>query len=298
MTAEELLIANITKAHNMTADEVTALIYDTAEDGTLTLKPNADAVLYDLEAKRAAGWKSKITDTSNKVANEKTAQINAAWEQRIRDGFGITDDLKGEDLFNKAVEAHKAVAAGKSKDKNSPEYIELEMKAQRTAREYAEFQAKINSDYVPKSEVDRRVRLYDNNNYAEQLVAQMKFIPDEDPVREQTKRKFFKQELANRVDDVQIIDGKRIPFKDGQRIENSLGNPIMYDEIVKEVGMMFWPVANQTPKGNADPNKNPAAAGQGRMAELQSIIDNPATTSVARLEALKELRLLQYAPKQ
>jgi hypothetical protein len=294
MTEREVLLANITKTHNLSEEEAIKLLYDKGEDETFTLKSEANEILYSLETKRVKSFKDSNTETINRVANEKTGQINASWERRIKEQFGITDDLKGDDLWNKAVEAHKALAAGKGKDKNSPEYIELEMKAQKTAKELADYQAKIESDYVPKTEVDRRVRLYDNFNYADQVLAHCKFIPDDDAIREQTKRNYFKQELSSRFDDVQTIDGKRIAFKNGERLNNNLGHPVLYDDIVKEVGLLFWPIAKQSATGNGDQRNNGGGAdGTGRMAQLKAIIDNPQTQTLERFNAQKELAKLE-----
>jgi hypothetical protein len=89
MTAEELLIANVTKAHNLTDVEVLALLFDKDGDGIETIKADADTILYNLEAKRVKGWKDSNTEAINRVANEKTGQINDHGNAGLKNSSGL-----------------------------------------------------------------------------------------------------------------------------------------------------------------------------------------------------------------
>jgi len=300
MDEKQVLISLLTKAYNKTETEIAQMLYDVSADGkAVTLKANATALLYELDAARVNTWKKRNTDSMTQLANEKTAQINAAWEQRIKDGFNIAEDLKGDDLFNKALELHKATATGTGKGKNSAEYIDLESRYNQSQTKIKDLEGRIVKDYIPKTEAERMARLYDADNYANRVLSSLPLIPDEDPLRQQTKMKYFNIELKQRYDDIQRSEnGNFYAFKGGKSIENASGHAVELSEIIKEVALGFWPQKKQDPKGNGDPNKigQTGTGGTGRMAELQAIISDPNKSQAERYAAMKELERLKLEP--
>ena len=298
MTERELLLAHLTKAYNKTETELAPFLFEQNEKGEITgLKPDAADQLYKLDADRVTSWKTKSTDQLTKLAAEKTAAINAAWEQRLKEGFGITDDLKGDDLFNKTLEVYKSHAAGDGKGKSSKDYLELESR-------YKTLESKIGTEFVPKtdfdkfkSDVERQQRLSVAVNQAKQIKAGLKLVIPEDPIIRQTTEKYFDVALMERFDDVEITnDGKIYPLKNGVRIENNNGYAVDFTEIVRETSRQFYQEAKQPPTGGgggARAGEPGSGGGTGRLAEIQNKLADPNLTNAEKFALMKEAETLK-----
>lgn len=277
MTERELLIGFLTKSLNKTETELQSMLFDVNEKGEIAgIKEGADQVLYEQEAARTKAWKDKITATASSVANEKTAQINGAWESRIKETFGITDDLKGDDLFVKVSDTYKTASAGTGKGKNSAEYLELEGKHKQLQNTYASLEQAMKTDYVPRTEIERLNRMAAADNYVMSVFNGMKLVKDDDATIEETKMANFKRDLMSQFDDItRTDDGKYYGMKDGKRIENEFGHGVELSEHVKAMTRKYWKEAKQDPKGNGGNNNNAAGGGVGKLAELEAKMNRP-----------------------
>ncbi len=297
MTEKELLIGLATKIFNKTDTELQSIIFDVNETGDVAgIKPDALDQLYNMDANRVKSWKDKQTEVATKVANEKTASVNGYWENVLKTNFAITEDLKGEDLANKVAEMHKANATGTGKGKNSAEYLELESKHKATDKMLKDMEARLQTEYIPKTEMARLNRLYEADSYANSIRAGMGLIADENPTIEQNKQKYFQMELKQRFDDIQRTeDGKYYAVKNGNRIENANGHAVELSEIVKEVATGFWAIKKQDPKGNGGNNNNNGGGGTGRIAEIDARLQVKDITPAEKYSLLleKEKMLLE-----
>lgn len=294
MTEAEVLIAGITKQYNKTEDEAKAIVYEYDEAGAVKgIHPEALNRIYSLDEQRVASWKTRQSDTVTKAVNEAVGKTHGFYETKLKTQFAIDSDLKGEELLTEVENRMKVLASGDGKGKNSKEYLELEGKQAQLIKQLADFDTKIKTDYVPKSEVERASRLSEGDRYASQVVSSLNLLYDEDKTIQQNKMKYFNIELKSRFDDVRPSeDGKKYyVFKDGQRVENASGHAVEYSEIIKEVALGFWPVIKQNTTGNG--NNNPNTGGGGSAPEYtawQKIIDNPASTPAEKYKAQVEIQ--------
>ena len=273
MNERELLIALSTKLFNKTETELMPVLFDVDDKGEVKgLKADADQQLYNLDALRVKGWKDRETEKLTKLAAEKTAAINAVHEARVKELFGISEPLQGDDLYNKVAEVYKA-GSGDGKGKTTKEYLELEGKYKTTEQKLKEWEQKVATEYVPKTEVERMGRLSQAESYANRVLSSLKLLKDENPIIQQNKVKYFTAELKQRFDDVQQTeDGKLFPLKNGELITNMHNQSVELGEIVKEVALGFWNEEKQPPTGNGGGSNDGGTGGTGRLAEIDRLL--------------------------
>jgi len=289
---KELLINLATKAYNKTPDEIEALIYAKDDEGNVTINPQASELLLSLDSNRIQSLKDRQTELITAKVNETTAKINTSWENTIKSKYGITDDVRGEELLTKLDERMTAAAGTDGKGKTSKEYLELEQR-------YKQLETDLSQKYVPKSELEkfvfkteRETRVNSTIEQAEKIRQALPLIYPEDPTIRMNIEKSYIQTLMQKFDDIeQTEDGKIYLKKGGNRIENANGYAVELSEIVAETARGFFSFAKQQPTGNGG-NGN-GAAGTNDLALLKQKLSDPNVAWAERVEIHKKIAELQ-----
>lgn len=260
MTEKELLIALLGATLNMPAEQVAPLLYQKGDDDSLTDTLESDALnrLLTLDKDRVQKLAKPEVNTKEFFDNGyKAAQAEVAekMEKKLRASFGVDNEakLKGDAL----LAAIKAAAAGEAQNpdkvRTSQEYLALEQQM----REQIE---SLNQKHT--TELDTlRANFQREQQWAtvsDRLRATFKGLAPvlpTDPARAEAQTNVFIQTHFRDYDFVQTEDGRWLPMKNGQRLNNDHGHAMYLEDLVKATASQYYDFDLQAQIGNAG-NRN------------------------------------------
>ena len=138
MNEKEILIAFLATTLNMATESVSDMLYKKSAEGEPTdeIEDGALDKLKALDQARVTKLKPDTKQFFDNGYKKAQSEVSAAWEKKIRDGFGIEDDVTGEDLIAAAKERTGKAKMGDDQVKLHPLYLSLE-KAAKAEKEAA-----------------------------------------------------------------------------------------------------------------------------------------------------------------
>ena len=245
--SKELLLGFLTKAYNRTEDEIASLIFNGDE-----LKENALQSLIDLDAQKVKRLKEENTKMFDNGYKKAQKEVLTDYEKKLKTTFGVEEELIGDDLINKIKETATAQGKGKVKEltddeiKKHPTFLDYERKWKKEKEEAVT--AKENEFVTFRSQIERSEKINKVRARANDIFGVMKpILPADVTKAEKQKILFFKQFDEY---DYEISNDKDIfMIKDGKRLENSNGYPILLDDFVKERIQDVYELQKQDAKG-------------------------------------------------
>jgi len=257
MSKDKLLDVLLGKAYNIAPEGVAALLYKTADDGTVTdeLYDDAEDRILRLDADRVSKLSAPAIDTTelyNRAVKETEGKIHGKWETNIRQAYGVDPEkkLKGDDLLKAAKAAVVTVAANPEQVKMSAEYLALEvaMNAAVAARD-DEWSVKFEQQ---QTEFQRQRQWGEiSKDIRGEFMALSPELPKDPSKAARQVDDFVSTKFQDfnfqRMDDGQVLVMK----KDGTRYQNVHGNAVFLHELVKQIGDQYFEFAKQPAVGNA-----------------------------------------------
>jgi hypothetical protein len=236
------------KVMGMTDDEVAAL-YDA--DGKITEEAFDTLEQKDKERIRRLrdAHKEDLTAKFNEGHAKAKREERSKYEDEIRQTFGVDSKAMGVDLIKEVM------AKGASGDvKTHPDYLQLEKKLKEgyvpkedydvIKSEFDGFKSKVERDTIlSRVKADARSRFHSLNP-----------VLSKDPKRAANQETEFLRKLESYDYQLQP-DGNHVIIKDGKRLENDNMNPVLFDELVKDLTLAFFDVQTQDQKGNSGVTK-------------------------------------------
>jgi hypothetical protein len=244
------------KVFGMTDDEVQSL-FDKTDEGE-KLKKDAVAILARRDQERLKRikeeHKAELTEKYDSGYSEAKKKERQKFEDEIRQAFGVESKSFGIDLVKEVVSHNKP-----SDDvKKHPEYLALERK--------------LTGEYVPKTELEKVINEFDSfkqnversqvisrvKNDAKAIFHSLNPILPKDPKKASNQEADFLAKLEGYDFQVQD-DGNHLILKEGKRLENENMNPVAFSDLVKDLTLRYFDVAEQQPKGNSGASPDVAA---------------------------------------
>ena len=244
------------KALNMPPDLLAELIYQKAEDGSITENPVDDLenVLLSLDAKRVEKLKGDPKKLRDEGYQRVQREISEKYEKQIKETFGIKDEVTGEDLVKAAFLAAKSNEMPvEEKVKRSPLYVELERKYNEDAQKWQ----KEKEDAVNgvKAEIERANKLQKVKSTAREILMSLNPVLPPSQAAQERQISVFLSNLDKFGFDTDE-KGNIIALVEGEvRKEDAHGNAIDLTRFVKEEAEQFFSLQAQTNRESGG-NKN------------------------------------------
>ena len=245
------------KVFGMTDDEAQSL-FEKTDDGELKIKSDAVTILARKDQERLKRikeeHKAELTEKYDSGYSEAKKKERQKFEDEIRQAFGVESKSFGIELVKEIVSQNP-----KSDDvKKHPEYLALERKLTNeyvTKTEYEKVAAEFDSfkHNVERNQVISRVK-----NDAKTIFHSLNPILPKDPKKASNQEADFLAKLESY--DFQLQDdGNHLILKDGKRLENENMNPVGFADLVKDMTLRYFDVADQAPKGGSGVEPKPVA---------------------------------------
>lgn len=259
---KETFLAFLGKTLNVAPDRLAEILFKKSDDGTPTEELNDGVLdtLVKLDVERVNKLKPDTKTYFDNGYKKAQAEVAAKWESQIREKFGISDDLTGEELLTAAVEkTTKAPKLEDDKVKSHPLFLQLEKQYRDELKLAKEEGEKALNDY--KTGVERQTRLASVQGEARKILLSRKPVLSADAVKQENQLRFFLQQFSE-FDFEPLEGGGWLPMKDGKRVENAHKHPVTLEELVTQYANDYFDFQVQDPKGNAG-NGNPGGGGSG-----------------------------------
>lgn len=290
--SKELLLGFLTKAYNRTEDEIAPLLYDGDE-----LKENALQSLIDLDAQKVKRLKEDNTKMFDNGYKKAQKEVLTDYEKKLKTTFAIEEELIGDDLINKIKETSSTQGKVKVKEltdddiKKHPTFLDSERKWKKDKEEAV--LAKENEFITFKNQIARSEKINKVRSRANDIFGVMKPILPADVTKAERQKALF----LNQFDeyDYEITNEKEIfMIKDGKRLENTNGYPILFDDFVKERISDVYELQKQDAKGGTgnrqEPNRPKQQGGVNMFPKTQSEFGQSLLALGNDNEKIKELK--------
>lgn len=225
-------------------------------DGELSeLFTKADEDLTDEEVKALSDKaKTRYRDTVSGI--NKTAQLEAdkkfeagqrakakEFEKALKEQFTIQTDKQGLELIEEIREtALKSTSTKTGKDltdddiKKHPAFI----KAENEYKKQLDGLKKEKEDSLSQLQADYRKKevLGEVSKDALQEFDTEGFVFSDDPQRAAAQKELLLEKLSTY--EYEVVDGKKIPMKEGKRLENEFGHALELKDLVKTIGSKYF----------------------------------------------------------
>jgi len=247
MDEKTILIGVLTKTLNKSEQEVTELLYQ-GEGENIELRETVIDDILALDSKRVANIKKNAPVDKERLDNEyKRGQKETLdkFEKSLRDKYSFNSEKKGMELIDEIISSNKK--ASKLTDdevKKHPLYVDLEKERvtkdeyERVIKEYEDYKKKIERDNKFVS-IKERARL---------KLQEMKPIVSDNALVAKTREEDFLRKFE--IYDYQIDGDNILVLKsDGTRLEDGHGNPLPFDDLVKQIAVVNYDFPRQGKKG-------------------------------------------------
>lgn len=244
---KDIFLEFLSKTLNMDTEELSALLYESGENGESVLKSDALSELLSLDADRVQKLSKESPDPQALRDQYKRGQREAMeeLEKTLRKKTGSKSEKKGADLVMDIIA--EGIQLDEEKIKASSVYRALEDKLSTAEAEIAEkYEQKI-------SELETAYRRRDTmaiiDELAEASLEKMK-VDKSQPNYAACKRYLLKELEA--YDYELDEDGKRIRtiLKDGKRVENAQKYAKTFDDVLKDHALPLFVFKAQSAAGN------------------------------------------------
>lgn len=268
----QIFLAFIVKTHGISEEQAAELLYQKSEDGKTLDKDKVNTELLtqleSMDAERVQKLKDGADTTKAFEDGYKKAQKEtlSKHEDSLRKEYGVTDtNLKGSELVKHIVQSASEGEKGKGKltedeIKKSPLYLQLE-------KERTEAVESVKTEYETKIQ-DLEKGWQRNQTLSTVKGKVINLLDGLNPVlpKVQTAATNQKNQFAGifeKYDYQQDGDSLLVLDKEsGKRLEDKHGNPIKFENLVKETAAEYFEFAKQDPKGGPG-NENGGAGGAG-----------------------------------
>jgi len=245
------------KVFGMTDEEAQSL-FEKTDDGELKIKGDAVTVLARRDQERLKRikeeHKAELTEKYDSGYSEAKKKERQKFEDEIRQTFGVESKSFGIDLVKEVVSQNP-----KSDDiKKHPEYLALERKLTNEFVTKAEYENVTKEFESFRQNVERNQVISRVKNDAKTIFHALNPILPKDPKKASNQESDFLAKLEGY--DFQLQDdGNHLILKDGKRLENENMNPVGFADLVKDMTLRYFDVAEQQPKGGSGVDPAPSA---------------------------------------
>jgi len=261
---KELTLGFFGKTLNITDDEVAALLFENADEGTI--KDGALESLLAKDSNRIQKFKDERQTYYDNGFKKAQKESLSKLEEQIKETFEISSDAKGIDLIQEIVNTKVS-----STENFDEEKVKVHPLFTKTVNELTK---KIkDTEGIWEQKFDAREKdlakqntFQDIKNKARLLLENLKPILPSDSTKADKQLSFFYNELNGFEFENQ--DGTIIIMKDGKLLEDKHGNRINFDAFIKDNAATIWDFQTGTAKtgtGNGKDGKTKdAIEGQGQ----------------------------------
>jgi hypothetical protein len=248
----EVFNAFLAQTLNKPVEEVSELLYQSDDEGKVTLKENALDVLLNLDKSRISQIKGKSEEILNNGYKKAQAEILPRLEKEFREKTGYDSDKKGLELFLDYADSVK-----NQKVKLSDDEFKLDSRFLNAEKQW---QSKINEEITKvKGEYEGKLTEYQSKEKQSKVfLAVDKVIsglnvklPENQKAKENQKNAFLNS-LLNDGYDYDFQEDGIIVKKGEARLEDEHGNLLKFDSFVKSKALDFF----DTVEDDRDNNKN------------------------------------------
>lgn len=237
MKEQDLLLGVLGKTLKMDSEQVKALIYDKDD-----ISETAMEKILNADAERIKRVRKETQDEAFNNGHKKgLSETMKAFEQNIKDKYGIKTDVQGVDLVEQVVLANQKNNLGADDVRKHPVYLELERSSVRkdeynkVISEYENFKKKLDRDKMMDKVHDKALKIL------EKLNPQI----EEDHRVAERRRKMFLQEFDDYDYEFEDELGMIMPVKDGKRLMDKHGNPVGFESYVRQVAERNFVLSQQ-----------------------------------------------------
>lgn len=249
----EALESLVSKTLNLDNAKVAEILYSDAEKKEL--KADAIDTVLKLDAERVANLKKaskdELTQMHDKGYKKAQAETLSKFENDFKEQVGFKSDLTGLELIKTwAAEVAKSTEVDEQKVKLHPKFIELEKKLNSEFISKAEYD-KVKAEYDDfKANIDKKQTLSVVLRDAQTVFLNLKPVLSKDPTRALNQQQDFLNKLSSY--EFQVAEnGDHVILKDGKRIDNSQGYPMLFKDFVKAEADKYFDFEQQSNVGNA-----------------------------------------------
>lgn len=244
---DKLLEGLLVKAYDKSPEEISELLYQKSDDSEeVTLREDAIDLVLDLDEQRVSKIKSSVKPDKEKlkeIRDQNIKEIMEDFERKLKARYNIESSSKGLDLVQEIIDQVSDCDISEDKIKQHPTYLELE---QRKIQEVEDLQQEY-EDY--KLNQDKRTRLDRVRQDVLGIFATLNPIESETTAVANTRREDFLRKFDNYDYEIQE-NGDHFVKQDGKRVEDRHGNPIKFQDHVKDIASRNYDFA-QSSGGNA-----------------------------------------------
>lgn len=244
---DKLLEGLLVKAYDKSPEEISELLYQKSDDSEeVTLREDAIDLVLDLDEQRVSKIKSSVKPDKEKlkeIRDQNIKEIMEDFERKLKTRYNIESSSKGLDLVQEIIDQVSDCDISEDKIKQHPTYLELE---QRKIQEVEDLQQEY-EDY--KLNQDKRTRLDRVRQDVLGIFATLNPIESETTAVANTRREDFLRKFDNYDYEIQE-NGDHFVKQDGKRVEDRHGNPIKFQDHVKDIASRNYDFA-QSSGGNA-----------------------------------------------
>ena len=274
MDEKNLMMSLLTKTLNKSDDEISELIYTKSEGSDeLTLKEGADEILFgEVEQfvkriKEGVKPKQELLENQYKRGQKETAED---FEKDFKNKFSFPSELRGIDLVTSYIQTLQDEKSKLTPDKIKlhPVYIDMEKRLKSEATEIYE---------TGKTKLEEREKQYNKDKDFDQIKTEIRTILtglnpvlEANPIVANNRIEGFIN-LFKEFDWEIAADGKHIPIKDGNRIEDAIGNVQYFPILVNNEAKKYFEFKKQEDKGSmGDTKSNGISTGSLTMPKTEA----------------------------
>lgn len=260
MDYKQILLDYLTKTLGKSNEEVQAILYKKADDGTLT-DQISESALHDLEELHAqhleAAPADKLKSEYDRGHKAGTFDAKSKIQEHIKKVHGI-EDKTAEGAIAKLATKSVEDATTEDKVKTHPIYLNRVNELENTIEaKTAEFTAQLQEVQTVAA---RRERFSNNLPKIEAAMAEMGVVMPVNPTAAATLKRVFLEQVQQFDFDSQET-GTYLKKVDGTLEKDKHGNPVKLEAYVKEKAAEYFDVAKQPARqspGNDAPGDAPA----------------------------------------
>jgi hypothetical protein len=302
MSKEEIFHELLQSAYNLPEEEIAALLYKKADDGTTItdeLDPEAKARILALDKERVQRLSAPPVDKKaiwDEAAKETKGKSYAWWEKQIRTEYGIDPEakLQGEAL----IKAAKAASAQRAQDpeavKMSPDYIQLEQQMQTAIESLkGEYEQRLTEQ---EKAFQRQQAWAENSKHLRAAFLGLNPVLSTDAEKAERQTNDFVSSKFAEFEFQPTEDGRVLVLKNGQRYNNVHGHAMFLPDLVKQIAGDYFDFSKQPPIGNAGNQNGGAPTPKLRFKDEKDFLEQlDAEKDPAKLKVLGDAWKAQVA---
>jgi len=244
----------LAKTLNKPDEELAELLYEKSENGELTLKDDAQDTAIKLIADKIKGIKdenkTKLEDGTTNAYKKGFKEASEKFEAEVRGKYGMESEQRGIELVDEVVNKFKSDDSKLTPDKIklTDTYRDREKQLRTEAEELIKTKDEEISNLQAGFEKKSRWDLVSGDIV--KILMEKKPVLPKSPKAAETMKKLFLESFSEY--DWQVADdGNHIPVKEGERVEDSLGNALKFQPLVESRIPEYFDLYKQDTKGSA-----------------------------------------------